>query len=476
MNPQSASAVRSRLSHPVIDVDMHVLEYGPVFLDYVRSVGGDQSVRQIQARHAYPPLTRQGREESGGWTPPWWVATTNTEDYAAAALPRLLAERMDEFGIDLAILYPTAGLSWMHVPGDAASRQVLCRAANRYMADLCRTSANRIVPVAMVPMSTPQEAITELNYVVGTLGFRAIAIQGFAQRSYPWIRSERAPGDGFACRPDVFGIGSDHDYDPFWQRCVELGVAPVGHAASQGFGFRRNALFMYNHTGNFAAAAEALCKALFFGGVTHRFPSLRVGFAEGGAAWACTLFAGLLARWQKRGGAAIHRLDPATMDREVLMQRIREYGNPQIQAKFMEIEAVLAQPAAAPEELDDFHACGIVTAEDLQQRFVPHFFFGCPADDPMIVWAFNRRVNPLQSRLNAMYGSASGRWEVPEMGRALTRVYAAVQQRILAETDFRDFAFANAVRLYGGMNPQFFRGTQVEAAAAQVLAQMPAPG
>ncbi len=35
---------------------------------------------------------------------------------------------------------------------------------------------------------------------------------------------------------------------------------------------------------------------------------------------------------------------------------------------------------------------------------------------------------------------------------------------------FRDFAFANAVRFFGGGNPRFFEGTVVEAAAAHVLA------
>ena len=36
---------------------------------------------------------------------------------------------------------------------------------------------------------------------------------------------------------------------------------------------------------------------------------------------------------------------------------------------------------------------------------------------------------------------------------------------------FRDFAFANAVRLHGGMNPGFFKGTVVEKATADLLAE-----
>jgi hypothetical protein len=40
----------------------------------------------------------------------------------------------------------------------------------------------------------------------------------------------------------------------------------------------------------------------------------------------------------------------------------------------------------------------------------------------------------------------------------------------LNEEDFRDFTFAHSVRLHAGMNPNFFKGTVVEDAAAKVLA------
>jgi hypothetical protein len=39
----------------------------------------------------------------------------------------------------------------------------------------------------------------------------------------------------------------------------------------------------------------------------------------------------------------------------------------------------------------------------------------------------------------------------------------------MSKSDFRNFAFENAVRLHGGMNPDFFRGTAVESAANDVL-------
>jgi len=40
----------------------------------------------------------------------WAIPTTNTLDRATELLPKLLYERLDEFGIDFSVLYPTAGL------------------------------------------------------------------------------------------------------------------------------------------------------------------------------------------------------------------------------------------------------------------------------------------------------------------------------------------------------------------------------
>jgi hypothetical protein len=49
-----------------------------------------------------------------------------------------------------------------------------------------------------------------------------------------------------------------------------------------------------------------------------------------------------------------------------------------------------------------------------------------------------------------------------------------IEDGLLTRDDFRDFAFANAVRLWGMQNPRFFDGTKVAGAAAAVLAATPA--
>ncbi len=46
-----------------------------------------------------------------------------------------------------------------------------------------------------------------------------------------------------------------------------------------------------------------------------------------------------------------------------------------------------------------------------------------------------------------------------------------VEHELLTSADFRDFMFTNAVRFWGEVNPDFFKGTVVEKAAAQELAR-----
>ena len=111
-------------------------------------------------------------------------------------------------------------------------------------------------------------------------------IGGLVQRPAPGVD----PPSRAARWVDTLGHDSDYDYDPLWQRCVELGVSPTFHSAAMGWGSRTSPTnYVYNHIGIFAAAGEALCRSLFLGGVPHRFPELRFAFLEGGVAWAASL-------------------------------------------------------------------------------------------------------------------------------------------------------------------------------------------
>ena len=103
------------------------------------------------------------------------------------------------------------------------------------------------------------------------------------------------------------------------------------------------------------------------------------------------------------------------------------------------------------------------------QLFEPNFYFGCEADDPCVGLAFDGKYLPFGARLNAIFSSDIGHWDVPDMTTVLAEAYELVEHGLLNEGDFRAFTFAHAARLHAGMNPAFFKGTVVEADVARLL-------
>ena len=126
------------------------------------------------------------------------------------------------------------------------------------------------------------------------------------------------------------------------------------------------------------------------------------------------------------------------------------------------------------EDVDDYFRCRIERKEDIRELFVPRFYFGCEADDPINAWAFNRRANPMGARLNALFSSDIGHFDVPDMGEVVPEAHELVEHGLLTADDIRDFMFTNAVRFWGEVNPTFFKGSVVEKQAAEALAPAPA--
>ena len=106
---------------------------------------------------------------------------------------------------------------------------------------------------------------------------------------------------------------------------------------------------------------------------------------------------------------------------------------------------------------------------DLRDLFANNFYFGCEADDRMTAWAFNRKHNPMNARLHALFGSDIGHFDVSDMSRVVPEAYELVEDDLIGDDDFRDFMFANPVPFWGKANPEFFKGTVVEKEAEAIL-------
>ncbi len=123
-----------------------------------------------------------------------------------------------------------------------------------------------------------------------------------------------------------------------------------------------------------------------------------------------------------------------------------------------------------PSKLDDWVRCGVEKAEDIKNLFVPNFYFGCEADDPLNATAFNSKMNPFGARLGAIFSSDIGHWDVPDMTEVLEEAYELVEDGVITEEDFCDFVFTNPAKMWAGMNPDFFTGTVVEQDVNKLLA------
>lgn len=476
--PSPSASVRAKLDHPIIDGDSHFVEFTPAFLDYLRAEGGGDAVERFTAGRPrnWFQMTWEERRHTRAMVPPWWALPTEaTYDRATAMLPRLYYERLDDVGMDFVVLYPTVGLGFPH-HNDDEMRPLLCRAFNAFTADYYGEFRDRLTVAAVIPLHTPEEGIAELEHAK-SLGHKVAQIPAYIRRPVPEIAEKYPEIASRVTYIDPLGIDSDYDYDPFWAKCVELGFAVAEHSAGMGFDDRRSiSNYMYNHMGHFAAAGEVLCKALLLGGVTRRFPDLRVGLLEGGVANACRLYADVIARWEKRGAPNLPHLDPAKLDRELIRSLFEEYGDDRYRSKLDALERTLGLQDVPGEIKDNFAAMEIERAEDFYDRFIPHFYFGCEADDPVTAWAFDDRVNPFGAKIRAIMSTDLGHWDVPEMRGAVAEAYEAVEREAISPDDFRDFAFTNQVTLYASTNPDFFRGTMVEEAAATALAEQAGGG
>ena len=126
--------------------------------------------------------------------------------------------------------------------------------------------------------------------------------------------------------------------------------------------------------------------------------------------------------------------------------------------------------------VDDFAACGIERAEDIVERFARPFYFGCEADDPYAGAALRGEGMPFGVGVNALFSSDIGHWDVLDALHVVAEAYEQLEHGLMDEGQYRDFMFANAVRLHGGSNLDFFKGTILENEASDLLKSERAAG
>ena len=183
--------------------------------------------------------------------------------------PEERLELMKQENLEYCLLYPTIGLLWEVELTDPELSLAYCRAYNRWIADFCRDSAGKLVPIAQLTLLDVAGSVAELERAVKD-GCRGAWVNPFNHRR-------------------VIHGASDHD--PLFQKCVELDVPLAIHPTFTPHG-AADGIFDWPREGRawgeaiwLRAIVQQALISFFSLGTLERFPDLRLGVLEAGSGW-----------------------------------------------------------------------------------------------------------------------------------------------------------------------------------------------
>lgn len=278
----------------IVDCDAHVLEPANLWREYLEPEFRDRAIR-IEVEDGVEKLIIAEQVVLQGVVAGLGGAEADKTRLFSGAMsyvndnpldshdPHARARRMDQWGIDRAVVFPTIGI--LPFPtDDHVLANAYCRAYNNWMAEFCESVPGRFMPVALVNFFDVEEAARELTRCLGR-GFRAVFVP-------PETVNDRRP--------------ADPHFDPIWSICQEAGIPgcfhvivrfggagvpfAAWHATSPGplFGFGMGG------TGQLMPAiASVVTDGLF-----ERFPKLKIVSVEAGCGYAPYLMDRLDAKYE----------------------------------------------------------------------------------------------------------------------------------------------------------------------------------
>lgn len=271
----------------VLDSDIHVIEPGSLFEDYLEE----------PFRHRMPTMTHSDITGVDSWVidgqlfPIWneWPdfvqanarlqAKKQQTPFQVKAFerrfnPATTLEAMDLEGVDIAALFRTNGGTWIlgldHLEPEYAA--ALCRAYNNWMYDYCQADPARLKGVALLPLQAIDLAVEEARRVVTDLGFVGVTV-------HP------EPVNG--------RLLYDEEVEPLWSEIERLGTAVCLHGTSTAPGredisrkyLRHPAGRTLTHAISFPSQIMGALAGLVLSGVLERHAALRIAFLEANCSW-----------------------------------------------------------------------------------------------------------------------------------------------------------------------------------------------
>lgn len=92
--------------------------------------------------------------------------------------------------------------------------------------------------------------------------------------------------------------------------------------------------------------------------------------------------------WKKRNLQALDHTNPANLNLDTLTACFQRYGSASLTTHIHRLD--IAKEMAERCKLVDVSGerCTITHLTEIRDLFVPNFYFGCEADDPVNAWAF----------------------------------------------------------------------------------------
>ncbi|MCP5200892.1 MAG: amidohydrolase [Gammaproteobacteria bacterium] len=266
-----------------IDADGHVLEPPDLWENYLEARYRERALRIRVDDEGYEYLDIGGRPSARSNKGSLGLLGAMGEDDLRPSPERRYADNipygacdaaervalLDAENLDASLLYPTLGLLWECELDDAELSLAYVRAYNRRIADFCRDSGGRLVPIAQLTLLDPAGSAVELERAVKD-GCKGAWVNPFNHHRV---------------------IHGDERHDVLFAKCVELDV-PLAihptftpHAAAAGiFDWPRRGQPWGEAIWLRALSQQALI-SFFSLGTLERFPALRLGVLEVGAGW-----------------------------------------------------------------------------------------------------------------------------------------------------------------------------------------------
>ena len=281
---------------PIIDADTHVDETEDTW-EYI--LPGDETYKPVTGYPRNPdpkrPPTRywviDGKRQMRMFRDDARTQTTVEMRELLDVSARLRA--MDERGVDVQVIYPTMFL--VEGTDKAEVDLVTRRSYNRWLADRCAQSGDRLRWVCLPPLRDMDQSLEELRFAKdhGAVGVLKKGNQ----------EAEKWPADPY--------------FFPLYQEAEKLDMPICFHAGSGVPDFSPASEFQSSVFLRVEMSTPNAFEAMLKFGITTQFPRLRFGFIEAGVSWVPYLMYFMRRRNEKIQGGALgtmhYELGPYTL-------------------------------------------------------------------------------------------------------------------------------------------------------------------